>query len=59
MERFLITIYKIFFIGLLVQFFAQTFVTFGLGFDIPYLWLWKEAVIGVLIVVGIGGIVRH
>lgn len=39
---------KIFLIWLLLQFFAQTFVTFELGFDWPFwkiFWMWKEIII--------------
>ncbi len=57
MNKFLIALYKIFFVGLLVQFFAQTFVTFGLGIEIDYLWLWKEVVIGVIAILALVGVV--
>lgn len=57
MNKFLITVYKIFFVGLLVQFFAQTFITFGLGVDLEYIWLWKEVVIAVIAIVALIGIV--
>ena len=39
---------KIFFIGLLLQFFLQTFVTYKLGLDSTirkFIWMWKEIII--------------
>ena len=48
---------KAFFIGLLVQFFLQTFITYKLGWDGKFwngIWLWKEVLI--LIFMGIVGI---
>lgn len=51
LQHILLVLYKIFFIGLLVQFFAHTRVTFGLGIDpswMEYVWLWKEWVIVLL-----------
>jgi len=44
----LVIVSKIFFIGLLLQFFLQTFVTFKLGFDWTFwkmIWMWKEIVL--------------
>ena len=41
-------LYKIFFVGLLLQFFAFNIVTFSLGLDwelMQYVWLWKELLI--------------
>lgn len=47
----LITIYKIFFIGLLLQFFLFNLATYGLDLGLPNrVWLWKEWVIWVLLV---------
>jgi len=54
LKQVLIVLYKIFFIGLLLQFFAHTLVTFAWWFDAPrmeYVWLWKEWVIGLLWVI--------
>lgn len=45
-------LYKIFFIGLLLQFFAFNIATFSLGLDqswMQFVWLWKEILIVILI----------
>lgn len=47
-DNILTIISKIFFIGLLLQFFLQTFVTFRLGLDGTFwsiVWMWKELII--------------
>jgi len=38
-------VFMIFFVGLLLQFVMQTFVTFELGIEIPWLWLRKEVLV--------------
>lgn len=50
-SRFLVLLYKLFFVGLALQFFLQTFVTFTLAFTPPrmeYVRLRKEGIIGLL-----------
>ncbi len=52
MTKYLSTLYKIFFIGLLLQFFAFNIVTFSRGIDGSWttmIWLWKEILITLLI----------
>ena len=51
MRRALIILYKVLFLWLLVQFFAQTLVTYGVGFNpdrLQYIWLRKEWLIALL-----------
>ncbi len=53
LEKTLIILTKVFFIGLLLQFFLQTFVHFGLGRWHPIwsgIWMWKEIIILILFV---------
>ena len=53
---------KIFFIGLLVQFFLQTLVTYKLGLEWwvrTYIWLWKEIFILVFIIFVWAGIITR
>lgn len=60
-KRCITLLYKIFFIGLLLQFFIQTRVTFWLGIQyewMTYVWLWKEWVIALLGVLALVGIIR-
>lgn len=50
-KKTIIIFYKIFFIGLIVQFFLQTFVTYKLGLQqdrMQYIRLWKEGIIALL-----------
>lgn len=59
LSRTIIGIYKVFFVGLLLQFFLQTFVTFSLGIDYPrmeYVRLRKEGIIALLLVFVAGDI---
>lgn len=47
-QRIASIVYKVFFIGLLLQFIAHTFVTYQLGIDNPamgILWSWKEIIV--------------
>lgn len=56
MTKHIPLLYKIFFIGLLLQFFAFNIVTFARGIDggwTTYLWLWKEILIAVLILISV------
>lgn len=51
MKSFIIILYKVFFIGLLLQFFLHTTVHFGIGVDVARvenIWLRKEAIIWLL-----------
>jgi hypothetical protein len=47
-KNILVIIAKIFFLGLILQFFLQTFVTFSLGFEgtiWSVIWMWKEIIV--------------
>ena len=62
MKKFLIVLYKIFFIWLLIQFFLQTVATFQFGLDQPwmqYIWLWKEGILAVLILLSLILIIKE
>lgn len=59
MQKYLVWTYKIFFIWLLLQFFLQTFVTYGIWFEVESIWLWKEWVIAILLLVSLVGIVMR
>ncbi len=56
LANILIVLYKIFFVGLLLQFFLFNVMTYGLDLWLPNrVWLWKEGIIGVLL---IGSLIR-
>ena len=60
--KIITTLYKVFFVGLLLQFFLQTFVTHQLGLDaewMKYVWLRKEWVIAILWILALGHIIRN
>ena len=62
LKKIFISLYKVFFVGLLLQFLLQTFVMFKLGIDAPwmkYVWLWKEGIIALLLLLSFIGIVRE
>ncbi len=53
LQHILLILIKVFFIGLLFQFFLQTFVGFGLGRNWPIwsvIWMWKEIIILILFI---------
>jgi len=55
-RKIILIVFKVFFVGLILQFFLQTFVTFGLGWNNIFwkvVWAWKE----ILIILGCGFLV--
>lgn len=59
-QRIIFSLYKIFIVWLVLQFFLQTFVTHALELSVPwldYIWLWKEVVVVLLWVCIIGSLI--
>lgn len=60
LKKTVLLLYKIFFIGLMLQFIIQTFVSFKLWLNadwMKYIWLWKELIIGFLLLLSLIGII--